>query len=203
MTSLSPLLIDASVLPMVELLALCLDGHLYRVGDAFATAATPDCPDLRAHAFALSAPDWAVADRGTAAWIHGTRATPPPLPQVCVPPRRRGRVSSPLIDACHRALRPDEVTSLGRTTVTTPLRTAEDLISTPSAFGSAQALEVRHLLALAGVTPPEFDDRLRASRRMGRALARTRVPAVARAALPGPILDEQADRPPDASVSLR
>jgi hypothetical protein len=202
MNSISPPLLDSSVLPMVELLALCLDGHLYRVGDAFATADTPDGPELRAHAFALSAPAWAVADRGSAAWIHGTRASPPPIPQVCVPPKRRGRVSSPMIDACHRAIRPDELRSLGPTRVTTPLRTADDLISAPGVFDAARALEVRHLLALAGVTPAEFDNRLRTSRRKGCALARSRVPAVARATLPAPV--QRTERPPyQQSVSLR
>lgn len=179
---------------MVELLALCLDGHLYRVGDAFATVETPDGPELRAHAFALSAPGWTVADRGSAAWIHGTRASPPPVPQVCVPPNRRGRVSSPMVDACHRILKPEEAVLLGPTRVTTPLRTAVDLASMPGRFDSANALEVRHLLALAGVTPAEFDQRLRASRRMGCALARSRVPAVARATLPSP--GQPPGRPP-------
>ncbi|MGO4300378.1 type IV toxin-antitoxin system AbiEi family antitoxin [Leifsonia sp. RAF41] len=184
MTSVSAPLLDASVLPMVELLALCLDGHLYRVGDAFATAETPDGPELRAHAFALSAPTWTVADRGSAAWIHGTRSSPPPIPQVCVPSKRRGRVSSPMIDACHRTLEADDSVVLGPTRVTTPLRTAVDLISVPGAFDACHALEVRHLLALADVTPAEFDDHLRASRRKGCALARSRVPTVARATLP-------------------
>ena len=184
MTSLAPPLIDTNVLPMVELLALCLDGHLYRVGDAFATPEMPDGPELRARAFALSAPGWAIADRGSAAWIHGTRSSPPPVPQVCVPPKRRGRASSPMIDPSHRGVRPDEVVTFGATRVTSPLRTAVDLVCLPGVFDAGRALEVRHLLALARVTPAEFDDQLRGSRRMGCGLARSRVPAVARATLP-------------------
>jgi hypothetical protein len=194
MTSLAPPLIDTNVLPMVELLALCLDGHLYRVGDAFATPEMPDGPELRARAFALSAPGWAVADRASAAWIHGTRASPPPVPQVCVPAKRRGRASSPMIDASHRGLRPDETVAFGTTRVTTPLRTAADLVCVPGVFDAGHALEVRHLLALAGVTPAEFDDQLRGSRRMGCGLARSRVPAVARATLPSAVWPEVSRR---------
>ncbi|WP_431218115.1 type IV toxin-antitoxin system AbiEi family antitoxin [Leifsonia xyli] len=186
MTWITPPLLDTSVLPMVELLALCLDGHLYRVGDLFALADTPDGPELRAHAFARSTPGWLVADRGSAAWIHGTRASPPPVPQVCVPLQRRGGVSSPAVDACHRSLPRDDTLELGPLRVTTPARTATDLLSTPGRFGAGRALEVRHLLALAEVTPAELDERLRTSRRKGCALARSRMPAVARAALPEP-----------------
>jgi hypothetical protein len=184
MTSISPLLLDTGVLPFVELLALCLDGHLFRVGDEFAPVGAPDGPDLRAQAFARSAPSWAVADRASAAWIHGTRALPPAVPQVCVPPNRRGGLTAPSIDVSHRALGPGDTVSLAGLRVTTPLRTACDLLSVPTTFGDAQALELRHLLALAGVTPAELDDLLRASRRKGSGLARSRMPAVARAVLP-------------------
>ena len=184
MTSFSPPLLDPDVLPLTELLALCLDGQLFRVGDSFASVDTPDGPELRAQAFARSAPGWTVADRGSAAWIHGTRSSPPPLPQVCVPPKRRGRVSSPTIDACHRALRPVETVSVGPVRVTTPLRTAIDLLSAPEPFGIERALEVRHLLALAQVSPAEMDDRLRASRRRGVDVARGRLPRVAQTLLP-------------------
>ncbi|WP_285116494.1 type IV toxin-antitoxin system AbiEi family antitoxin [Leifsonia sp. fls2-241-R2A-40a] len=185
MTSISPPLLDAGILPVVELLALCLDGHLFRVGDAFATVDTPDGPALRAQGFARSAPGWAVADRGSAAWIHGTRSVPPPVPQVCVPPNRRGGVRSPSVDTSHRALAAGDTMAFGGVIVTTPVRTAVDLLSTSPTFDEAEALEVRHLLALAAVTPAELDELLRASRRKGCGVARSRMPAVARATLPG------------------
>ena len=187
MTTITSPLLDSSVLPMVELLALCLDGHLYRVGDVFAPADAPDAPELRASAFGRSVSTWMVADRESAAWIHGTRSVPPPLPQVCIPPHRRGGLAAAAVDACHRSLRPDETVSLGAVHVTTPLRTAVDLLSLPGTFDDQQALEVCHLLALAGMTPAETDARLRMSRRKGCALARSRLPMVAGAQLPGPV----------------
>jgi hypothetical protein len=68
--------------------------------------------------------------------------------------------------------------------VTSPLRTAVDLLCSGTRFGETEALEVRHLLLLAGVSPSELDDRLRSSRQKGCGLARQRLPAVARARLP-------------------
>jgi hypothetical protein len=181
----SPLL-DDDVLPMVELLALCLDGQVYRVGDAFASIDTADGPELRAHAFARTAPSWAVADRGTAAWIHGTRASPPVVPQVCVPPSHRGGGSLARLDTSHRAVAREETVEFHGVLATSPLRTAEDLLCSPGRFTAADALEVRHLLALSDVTPARLDDRLRACRRRGRDQARARLPQVARASLAVP-----------------
>lgn len=184
MSSITSPLLDADVLPLAELFALCLDGQVFRVGDAFAAIGTPDSPELRAAAFARTAPGWTVADRGSAAWIHGTRASPPPLAQVCVPGARRGRVSSPLIDACHRTLAADETVTIGATLVTTPLRTALDLISEPGSFGPSQAREVRRLLELASVGMKEFSEHLRARPRKGVERARKRLPEVAIAESP-------------------
>ncbi|MEV8215657.1 type IV toxin-antitoxin system AbiEi family antitoxin [Leifsonia sp. NPDC077715] len=191
MSSITSSLLDADVLPLAELFALCLDGQLFRVGDAFAAIGTPVGPELRAAAFVRSAPGWTVADRGSAAWIHGTRASPPPLPQVCVPCTRRGRVSSGLVDACHRTLAPDETVTIGPALVTTPLRTALDLVCDPARFGPRQALEVRRLLALASVGVEELSERLDSRPRKGADLARGRLPDVARlpevAPLPWPV----------------
>ena len=184
MSSFTSRLLDADVLPLAELFALCLDGQLFRVGDAFAAIGTPDGPELRAAAFVRSAPGWTVADRGSAAWIHGTRASPPPRPQVCVPGARRGRVSSAL-DACHRTLAPDETVTIGPALVTTPLRTALDLLCDPARFGPEQALEVRHLLTLASEGVDELAGQLEARPRKGTELARGRLPEIARA--PSPI----------------
>ena len=180
MSSITSPLFDADVLPLAELFALCLDGQLFRVGDAFAAIGTPEGPGLRAAAFVRSAPGWTVADRGSAAWIHGTRASPPPLPQVCVPRARRGRVSSGLVDACHRTLAVDETMTIGPALVTTPLRTALDLLSDPGRFGPDQALEVRRLLTLASAGVEELSERLAARPRKGADLARARLPDIAR-----------------------
>lgn len=184
-TTTSAPLLDADILPVVELLALCLDGHLFRVGDAFAPAGAVDGPALRSRAFARTAPGWAVADRGSAAWIHGTRSMPPPVPQVCVPPRRRGGALSPAVGTSHRVIADDETVVFDGVRVTSPLRTAIDLLCSGTSFGEGDALEIRHLLLLAGVSPAQLDDRLRTSRQKGCGVARQRLPAVARARLPG------------------
>ncbi|MGN7798657.1 type IV toxin-antitoxin system AbiEi family antitoxin [Leifsonia sp. 22587] len=186
MTTITAPLLDSSVLPLPELLSLCLDGQLYRVGDAFAPPGEPDVPELRAHSLSSTLPGWAIADRGSAAWVHGTRAMMPPLPQVCIPPHHRGGLGAAGLDAWHRSLLPDEVMTVGPISVTTPLRTAIDLLSDPSGFGDAAALEIRHLLALAELTPAQLDAALRSRRRKGCALARSRLPAVARTRLPAP-----------------
>lgn len=201
MTTITPPLLDSSVLPMVELLALCLDGHLYRVGDAFAPVDTPDGPELRARAFAASAPEWAVADRGSAAWIHGTRSSAPPIPQFGLPESRRGGIpAGASMDVSHRTLHADDTVRIAGVMVTTPVRTALDLAAAPGAFPHGAALEVRHLLELAQVTPAAFDQLLRDDHRKGCVLARSRVPAIARATLPVP---DRPDAVPEPALSRR
>ncbi|WP_426624255.1 type IV toxin-antitoxin system AbiEi family antitoxin [Leifsonia sp. McL0607] len=184
MTTACPLLFDRSVLPLAELFALVLDGQLYRVGDAFATPDTPDTPELRAHAFGALRPGRLVADRGTAAWIHGTRSTPPLLPQVCIDRESRGRVPTGF-DAHQHALLHGDTIELGGVRLTEPLRTALDLVLTSPTFDPANALEVRHLLAIARASPGELRDRLARSRRRGSARAVMRLALVERTQLPG------------------
>jgi hypothetical protein len=93
---------------------------------------------------------------------------------------------------------PDDQLAVARVRVTTPLRTAVDLLSEARPFGDAQALEVRHLLALAGVAPSELDDRLRSGRRKGCVLARSRLPAVAQAALQAPARRAESAQPTES-----
>ena len=185
MTTACPLLFDRSVLPLAELFALVLDGQLYRVGDSFATSDTPDTPALRAHAFAALRPGRTVADRGSAAWIHGTRSVPPLRPQVCIDRASRGRVPSGF-DAHQHALDRGDAVELSGVRVTAPLRTAMDLVLTLPSFGPPDALEVRHLLAIARASPAELGDRLARSRRRGSARAVGRLARVERTELPAP-----------------
>lgn len=185
MTTACPLLFDRSVLPLAELFALVLDGQLYRVGDAFATVDTPDTPALRAQVFAALRPGHTVADRGTAAWIHGTRSVPPLRPQVCIDRRHRGSV--PLdFDAHQHALVEGDAVELAGVRVTSPLRTAADLMLTLPRFERLDALEVRHLLAIGRASPRELGSYLAHSRRKGATRAHTRLPLVERTELPAP-----------------
>src|SRR4051794_16675557 len=120
MTALLPRLLSPGVVPLSELLALCLDGQLYRVGDAFATLDTPESAALRAQAFAMSAPRATIADRGTAAWIHGTRAAPPNRLQVCVDAEHRGGRVPADVDGRECSLAPGDTVVLGGRRVTSP-----------------------------------------------------------------------------------
>ncbi|MFE4469092.1 hypothetical protein ACFRFH_09765 [Leifsonia sp. NPDC056824] len=186
MTTALPLLLDRDVLPLAELCSLVLDGQLYRVGDAFAATDTPDTPSLRATVFATLRPGSTVADRGTAAWIHGTRSTPPARPQVCVDRIRRGRVS-PEFDAHQHRLAAGDVVELCGVRVTAPLRTAADLMLTLPRFGHPEALEVRHLLEIGRASPDRLGAHLARSRRHGATRALTRMSVVERTELPAPV----------------
>lgn len=185
MTTACPLLIDRTVLPLAELFALVLDGQLYRVGDAFATPDTPDTPELRARAFGLLRPGRLVADRGTAAWIHGTRSVPPGRPQVCIERASRGRVPFGF-DAHQHALDAGDTVELSGARVTTPLRTALDLVLTTTGFDRPEAEEIRHLLTIARASPDDLRDRLARTRRRGSARAVIRLALIERTELPRP-----------------
>lgn len=185
MTKTSSPLLDRSIMPLAELFALVLDGQLYRVGDSFATQDTADTPALRAAAFATHRPGAAVADRETAAWIHGTRRSPPARPQVCVDRERRGRLSSEF-DAHQHALGEGDTITLAGVRVTTPLRTAADLLLTLPAFDKANAIEAQHLLVLAGASISQLREQLSRFRRVGAPRAVQRLAEVERARLPFP-----------------
>ncbi|HEV7186102.1 MAG TPA: hypothetical protein VGN33_16550 [Leifsonia sp.] len=161
MTSLLPRFLDPSVLPLAELHAARLDGHLYRVGDAFVTIDTPDSAELRAAAFRLVAPKAAVADRLTASWIHGARAGPPAPLHVCVDSAHRvsGR-SLQGLDVRQSILSRGDIVLLGDAKVTSPLRTVVDLLRSVDRFTPAAAVELRGLLALAGADVFDCRERL-------------------------------------------
>ncbi|MFF2052030.1 hypothetical protein ACFVU2_10565 [Leifsonia sp. NPDC058194] len=182
--TLCPTLLDRRILPLAELLALCLDGQLYRVGESFATTDTPDTPALRAQALAATVPRRAIAERGTAAWIHGTRSSPPPRPQICLDPSRRGTRVPVAVDGRQRTLKPGEARPIGPIAVTTPLRTAADLLLSAPVFDEPEALEVRHLLALDAAMPESLARFVPRTRRGGSVRALQRIRSVERARLP-------------------
>ncbi|WP_349864589.1 hypothetical protein [Leifsonia sp. WHRI 6310E] len=182
--TLCPALLDRHVLPLAELLSLCLDGHLYRVGESFAPTDTPDTPVLRARALAATVPRRAIAERATAAWIHGTRGAPPPRPQVCLDPSRRGTRLPVSVDGRQRTFERGETHPIGPLEVTTPLRTAADLLLSTTRFDEPEALEVRHLLSLAAVPPEALRSYVPRTRRGGSTRALQRIRVVEQSRLP-------------------
>jgi hypothetical protein len=171
MTTLIPRLLAPGLLPLAELLALCLDGQLYRIGGAFATLDTPESAALRADAFAVGAPRGTIADRGTAAWIHGTRPEPPRRLQVCVDAKRRGGRLPSDVDGRECVLAPGDTTRFGGVLVTSPGRTAMDLLLTEKRFPPEKMHEVRYLLWLSGDDAAALTRRLRRRPRPGSARA--------------------------------
>lgn len=182
--TLCPTLLDRHVLPLAELLSLCLDGQLYRVGESFAATDTPDTPALRARALAATVPRRTIAERATAAWIHGTRGTAPPRPQVCLDPSRRGTRLPVSVDGRQRTFQPGETCPIGPIAVTTPLRTAADLLLSTTSFDDAAALEVRHLLSLASMPPDALRPYVPRTRRGGSVRAVQRIRFVEQTRLP-------------------
>lgn len=185
MTTLIPRLLAPGVVPLSELLALCLDGQLYRVGDAFATLDTPESAALRADAFAAGSPRGTIADRGTAAWIHGSRPRPPQRLQVCVDASRRGGRLPGDVDGRQCIIRPGDTVRFGRVLVTSPSRTAMDLLLTEKEFTPERFDEVVYLQRLSGGDTEALARTLRRRARPGsaRALQRLEDGAMARSNL--------------------
>jgi len=141
--------------PEAELRAAVLAGELVPVGWCWASPAEPQVPALRAAAHAWRLPDpRLVASGRSAAWIWGASARPPTPVEVSVPPTVRVRVDA---DVRLREVRLPDADSvlLGGVRVTTPLRTAVDLLRAPGAFDGSALDALRGLLAIGAV---DLDD---------------------------------------------
>ncbi|ROS67283.1 transcriptional regulator with AbiEi antitoxin domain of type IV toxin-antitoxin system [Curtobacterium sp. PhB172] len=148
--------------PEAELRAAVLAGELVPVGPCWASPATPQDPALRA-----SAASWVfgdarlVASGRTAAWIWGAASRPPDPIEASVPPQLRIAVG-PGLHLREVALQPVDVVRLGsvQTVVTTPERTAVDLLRTPGEWDTERAAAVDGLLTIGAVSVDELHARL-------------------------------------------
>jgi hypothetical protein len=158
---LSPVLADADLSP-VELQAARLDGEVYGLAGAYCLIGELEAPRHRAHAVLGARSSRLIAELGTAAWIWGVAAHPDRL-EFAVTPDARARFAP----GQHIAVReivydPGDVTSLDGCRVTTPLRTALDLVRTDGPF------DVLAVAGLAAVGDLSLDDCLAAlDRRTG------------------------------------
>lgn len=155
-----PRLVTTDDWPEPELRAAVLAGELVAVGPCWASPAEPQTPALRAEAVS-----WALGGRRlvacalTAAWIWGAVSRPPDPLEVCFPPHGRGRID-PTLRLREARLADGELLRLGSLPVTTPLRTAVDLLRTAD-FTAAEHVAVTGLLGTGAVGADELRAHLR------------------------------------------
>lgn len=162
--------------PETELRAAVLAGELVAVGACWASPVEPQTPSLRAAAAAWTLRDARlIAGTRTAAWIWGATSRPPTPLEAAISPQARVHVDAG-VRLREVVIDPADVVRLGGPSgpagaggpgglgVTTPLRTAIDLLRTPSTgertFGAAESDAVRGLLAIGEVTVTEVEERL-------------------------------------------
>ncbi|TFD71052.1 hypothetical protein [Cryobacterium fucosi] len=141
-------------LPVAELSSARLDGELFTVGDFWCPVDELDGRATREQAAALLVPARAIAERLTAAWIHGL-ASEPRRHHFCVDIGARVHLepSARLILREVTCAREDTMTATGLR-VTRPLRTLVDLARWPNPDVDVVPL-IRALLDLCGPGGPE------------------------------------------------
>ncbi|MET3451783.1 type IV toxin-antitoxin system AbiEi family antitoxin [Curtobacterium sp. 1544] len=150
--------------PEVELRAAVLAGELVPVGACWASPVEPQTPSLRAAAAAWTLRDARlIAGTRTAAWIWGATSRPPTPLEAAISPQARVHVDAGVL-LREVVIDPADLVRLDPLRVTTPSRTAIDLLRTPNTgertFGTAEAEAVQGLIAIGAVTVAEVEDRL-------------------------------------------
>jgi hypothetical protein len=150
--------------PEAELRAAVLAGELVAVGDCWASPAEPQTPRLRAAAVAWTLRDQRlIACTRTAAWIWGAASRPPTPIDACISPQLRVHVGGG-VRLREVVLAEGDAVWMGDLRVTTPLRTAVDLLRSPSppgtSFGGAEESAAAGLITSGAVTVDALDRRL-------------------------------------------
>jgi hypothetical protein len=149
-----PAVLTTTLFPEAELSALTLDGEAFRLGDAVVPTDVPESAALRAESIARAARRYGlVAERWTAAWVHGLTTTAPRPHQLCNDIGRAGRTRM-VVGLREVLFQPGDLVLLAGLAVTTPLRTATDLARLEASTPALGAV-LTGLLELAGTTPDE------------------------------------------------
>jgi hypothetical protein len=130
-----------------ELAAMRLDGEVFRVDQCASPIDEVSSPSLRAAALALELPPRLIVEQRSAAWLWGALATPPVRHEVCAdigartrpPDWRRLAIREVVIGS-------DDVIELDGLKVTTPVRTATDIVRFSPDFGPEDADIVTSLM---------------------------------------------------------
>jgi AbiEi antitoxin C-terminal domain len=141
-----PLALTSDDLPLPELLAARLDGDLFTHNLSFFAIDEPETPTLRAASLRPHAPAHLTAERDTAAWIWGARATPPPVHEFCSGVGARGRPGGPLAMTVREVVIDSaEIHELSGLGVTGPERTLLDLLRFATSFDPVVASRLAEL----------------------------------------------------------
>ncbi|MFT2705982.1 type IV toxin-antitoxin system AbiEi family antitoxin [Clavibacter zhangzhiyongii] len=140
-------------LPLAELCSARLDGEVYEVDACYSPVDELASPWLRAAALAAQVPSRLIAERSTAAWVHGAVRTPPRTHEYCVdsvarchpPALRNVRIREVVLDE-------RDTLVLAGLRVTTPLRTLCDIARTVADLTPRHRAACLGLLAMPGVT---------------------------------------------------
>ncbi len=176
----APALLGRGDLAEAELAAAVLDGELYRLGERFRPIDLPFDSAARAASLCDVIVHQRVAAGATAAWIWGAIEDPGTPYTAFVPSSARVAHPSGIGDGLVRVrvmrLPQSDVATVCGTPVTTPLRTAIDLLCGDAPGHSLDGL--LDLVRLAGVDTAALAQELRGRLRLGgraRALARLQV----------------------------
>ncbi|MBX3078107.1 MAG: hypothetical protein KF692_02595 [Cryobacterium sp.] len=162
-----PTVLSGAELPEQELISATLDGELQRVGDAFCPIDTVVGVSQRAASVAACAPDWAIAERLTAAWIYGAiPGLPRPL-QLSVDSRiRLHPISTRFVVYREVVVDEGDLAVIGGMPVTTALRTAIDLARSFAHFSGRHEDVVSRLAAVGEFSLAECVDAIDARRNL-------------------------------------
>jgi hypothetical protein len=154
-----PSVLGTGDLHLAELCAARIDGELVELADGWCPVDEPDLPSLRAAAAAIDAAPALIAERLTAAWVHGGLDAPPRPAQYCVPSSDRIAVRLDRRAMVREvSLRPGDLVDLGGARCTSVERTAFDLLREADLDDATVVEVVARLIA----PRPGLADRVRA-----------------------------------------
>lgn len=151
MTPRLPRVLSELDLPLAELTAARLDGELYRVDAHFSPIDEIEQPRHRLEALSAGVHERLIAEQLSAAWVWGALAEPPRHHQFCAAiDSRVSRSSVPWRTVREVVLSPTDVEYINGMGVTTPLRTAVDMLRFAADFGAPEHRIVRQLMRVGG-----------------------------------------------------
>ncbi|GAA0995384.1 hypothetical protein [Subtercola frigoramans] len=165
-TSLPRILASASRLnphdfDIAELHAMRLDGETIAIDDAFTSVDEPHTLALRLGVLSSLMPARAIVECNSALWVYGALPRPPAVHSFCIPVGGNSRpVAQPRLRVREVALRSGDVVEVDGVSLTSPVRTAIDLVRLNAVFGASEAETLARLFSECSVTVEKCVERL-------------------------------------------